>query len=280
MLAAFLVEYPFYLAAGFEKLRNAVAGRRLPLYLVVTGVAPYLVSCWGTAAFSWRGLALLTAILLALALWFVILPKSPATDIAFLGLIAALLLGKAFDRIYIPQYKGVEVAILGHLALIRTSALALMLERRVDTAGYGFWPSRAEWLCGAVHYLYFLPIGFPLGLALGAIQFGQPPQAWRTIATFFGILWVVALSEEFFFRGVLLRWIEQWSGRGWAALLATSLLFGSVHLPFRGFPNWRFAVMAAVAGFFYGRAFRQTGSVRAAMVSHALVVVTWRGLFA
>jgi uncharacterized protein len=279
VLAAILVEYPFYLAAGFRELRERFGGPQLPLWLAITAAIPYLVSCWGTGAFTWGGFVKLLALALALALWYVVLPASWLADVAFLGLIAAVMIGKYFNRIYVPAYPGVEVGILGHLALIRISAMVLLVERRLEPAGFGFWPAAADWREGFAHYLYFLPLGFPLGLALGAIRFGPLPPAWRIVATFFGILWVVALSEELFFRGALQRWIERWTGSAAVALVAASILFGSVHLPFRGFPNWRFAAVAAVAGFFYGRAFRRTGSIRAAMVTHALVVTTWRALF-
>jgi hypothetical protein len=201
VLAAFLVEYPFYLAAGFSGLRERFAGTRLPFWLAVSAVLPYLVSCWGTGAFAWAGLAKLLALVLALALWYVVLPASALTDIGFLGLVAAVMIGKYFNAIYVPAYPGLEVAILGHLALIHTSAMVLLLERRLDPAGFGFWPGRVEWREGFLHYLYFLPLGFPIGLALGAIRFGPMPPAWRIVGTFFGILWVVALSEELFFRG-------------------------------------------------------------------------------
>jgi membrane protease YdiL (CAAX protease family) len=63
-------------------------------------------------------------------------------------------------------------------------------------------------------------------------------------------------------------------------LIVASLLFGSVHLWYRAFPNWRFAVLAALEGVFYGLAFRQARSIRASMVTHALVVTTWRVFFA
>jgi membrane protease YdiL (CAAX protease family) len=53
----------------------------------------------------------------------------------------------------------------------------------------------------------------------------------------------------------------------------------SVHLWFRTFPNWRLAILAAVAGVFYGAAFNRTKSIRASMVTHALVVTTWRVFF-
>jgi membrane protease YdiL (CAAX protease family) len=63
------------------------------------------------------------------------------------------------------------------------------------------------------------------------------------------------------------------------AAIAASIAFGAVHLWFRAFPNWRFALLAAVAGVFYGLAFRRARSIRASMVTHALVVTTWRVFF-
>jgi len=99
------------------------------------------------------------------------------------------------------------------------------------------------------------------------------------LGTFFGILCVVALGEEFFFRGLLQQWFRDWSRSEVVGVVAASLLVGTVHLWFRPFPNWRFAVLAAVAGVFYGLAFRKAASIRASMVTHALVVTTWRVFF-
>ena len=98
------------------------------------------------------------------------------------------------------------------------------------------------------------------------------------VGTFFGMLWVVALSEEFFFRGLLQRWLSEWLRSERGGLVVASVLFGLAHLPFRSFPNWRFALLAAVAGLFYGRAYLKAGGIRAAMVAHALVNTVWRVL--
>jgi membrane protease YdiL (CAAX protease family) len=73
--------------------------------------------------------------------------------------------------------------------------------------------------------------------------------------------------------------LSVWLRSEGAGLVLAAIAFGLVHLPFRSFPNWRFAALAALAGIFYGRAYQQTGSIRAAMVTHALVNTTWRLLF-
>ena len=64
-----------------------------------------------------------------------------------------------------------------------------------------------------------------------------------------------------------------------AGLAVTSVLFGLAHLPFGQFPNWKMALMAAIAGLFYGWAYQRAGSVRAAAVTHALVVASWKVFF-
>lgn len=278
-LAAFLVEYPFYLVPAFPGLRERLAGGRMPGFLVASAALPYLVCCCGAMHFQWGGFVRLVALALALGLWHVVLPAVAVADLAYLALIAAVLLGKYFDPIYRALYPDLDLAILGHLALIQIAAMALMLERRVHETGYGFLPNWQEWRIGALHYLYFLPVGFPLALALKAMHLAPPAPLWKIAGTFLGILWVVALSEEFFFRGVLQPWIEEWTWSQPVALAITSVLFGLVHVGFRGFPNWPWVLVAAALGWFCGRARNQAGNIRAGMVTHALVVTTWRAFF-
>jgi membrane protease YdiL (CAAX protease family) len=276
LLAAFLLEYPFYLAAGVAAARERLRGRALPGILALSALAPYLVYSIGTGTFSWEALARLAVLAAALSWWYALLPARPPVDLAYLALPAMALLFKYFDPIYVDATPDLQAEALGHLALVHICALALLVQRRVADTGFGFLPNRREWRVGFLHFLYFLPVGVPAALALGLIRAGPVAPGWKLAGTFFGILWVVALSEEFFFRGLLQQWLEKWTGRPALALAAVAVLFGIVHLGFRAFPNWRFALLAALAGWFYGRAYRQARSIRASMVTHALVVVTWR----
>jgi len=278
ILAAFLVEYPFYLVAGFASARERLSGPLLPAFLVVSATLPYLAAA-PAIEFHWTALAQLAALALALGLWYRILPVSAVTDLAFLALVAAVYLFKYFDAIYPVLFK-IRLSFLGHLTLIHLCALVLILERRIHETGYGFWPNWRDWRTGALHYLYFLPIGAVLALGLHAVRPGSATPMWLAPGIFFGMLWTVALSEEFLFRGVLQQWLEEWTWNRTAALTLTSLAFGVVHLWFRGFPNWRWALIAGAMGWFCGRARNQAGNIRAGMVTHALVIATWMGFFA
>jgi membrane protease YdiL (CAAX protease family) len=284
VLAAFLLEYSFYLVPGFESAREWLASEatepHLGLILGLTALAPYLAYSLPTHQFHWLALARLAALTITASLWFVILPRSPWFDLLYLLLVAAVILRRFFDVIYTPPLPGLRVEILGQLALIHIAALAIPLERRISPAGFGFLPTRRDWMVGLRYFLLFLPVGFPLAVLLHVIRFSPAEFVWwKAAGTFVGILWVVALSEEFFFRGLLQNWLHEWSGSPMAALLAASALFGLCHLWFRTFPNWRMALLAGIAGCFYGRAFQRAGSIRAGMVTHALVVTVWKTVF-
>jgi membrane protease YdiL (CAAX protease family) len=279
VVAAFLLEYLFYLAAGFETIRDWLADRFGPaprgLLLATSGLIPYLIYSIPTHQFHWMSLARVAALALTISLWYVILPRTPLFDGLFLVLIAAVMLRKFFDPIYTSPLAALRsLAVLGHLMLIHLAILAMLVERRAKVE-FGFIPSRREWEAGIRNFLWFLPAAVPIALLLHVVRPGAFTFVWwKEAGTFLGSLWVVSLSEEFFFRGLLQNWLRDWLHNSTAALVLTSALFGLVHLPFRGFPNWRIVLLTAILGWFCGRAFYQTGSIRASMVTHALVVAT------
>jgi membrane protease YdiL (CAAX protease family) len=284
VLAAFLIEYSFYLVPGFESAREWLASEvpelQLGLILGVTAWLPYLAYSLPTHQFHWLALARLAALTFTVSLWYVVLPRAAWADLLFLALLAVVMLRKFFDPIYTPPLPSLRIEVLGQLTLIHVGALSIQLRRRMLSTGFGFLPSRRDWSTGLRYFLLFLPVGFPIALLVHLVHFGADEFVWwKAAGTFFGILWVVALSEEFVFRGLLQTWMSEWTGHPTIALLTASAIFGLCHLGFRAFPNWRMALIAGVAGCFYGRAFQRAGSIRAGMVTHALVVTVWRTVF-
>ena len=279
MIVAFLITYPFYLAMGMREVRDRYVAPRLTASLLAVGVLPYLACSIGAIEFHWLSLVRVAALALAIALWFRVLPAWPLVDLAFLALIAAAIVAGYFDSIY-PIYRGQRLTTLGHVTLIPMAILTLMIARRMTETGLTFAPTRAEWRIGVRHYLLFLPVGAALGFALHAFT-PHPAAAWWKIAgTFLAFLWVIGLSEEFFFRGVVQQWFEDWTHNRTAALVIVAAIFGAAHLWSRlgGFaiPNWRWALLAGALGWFCGRARNQAGSIGASMVTHALAVTTLR----
>jgi uncharacterized protein len=283
--AAFLIEIPFYLLPAFEAPR-AWLGRqektRAARLLAASAVAPWVICSFATGAAYDMNLLLLLITALGVSFWYVALPAAPVSDALFLVAIAAVYLSKIFDRIYISPIPKLSISVLGHLMLIRTAALAILILRGNVKAEYRFIPSRKEWLTGFRYFIMMLPVIAPAYWALGLVKLrphpnGVPLTVLLGIGTFLLVLWVVALSEEFFFRGLLQQWLEDWTGSRNAALIVASLLFGCAHLGFhRIFPNWRWAIIAAILGIFCGLAWRTSRSVQAAMVTHALIVTVWQ----
>jgi membrane protease YdiL (CAAX protease family) len=287
LLPAFLLEGTLFLGLGLERVRARL--ERLPAWtagilLAAAAVVPYCVAALSTGIFDLRALGTLSALAAILSLWFAILPHRAPTDLLFLALAGVVALSRVVQSQYTHPDPGVPLGVLGQLMWIRTAAFSLLCVRRVQGVGFGFWPEARHWRIGALYYAALLPV---VGLVAWAVKFGAPhlPDAgWRQVTAlavlnFFGVLWVVALGEEFFFRGLLQQWTAAWLGSEWIGVLLTSLLFGAAHLWMRAFPNWQFAALAATAGVFYGLAFRQAGSIRASMVTHALTVTTWRVFF-
>jgi len=286
-LPAFLLEATLFLALGIEGWRKRLERLRpagVAALLVLAAVTPYCAASLAFGSFRWQSLAGIALLSGLVSFWYVVLPQKPAADLLLLALMAAVVLTKVFAILYVRPDDRLPLEALGQAMWIRTGAFALLSVRRVQGVGFGFWPSLREWRIGVVFFLMMLPVVAALAWWIGWGKFHPPEASWVRIPVivvlyFFGGLWVLALGEEFFFRGLLQQWMTGWLRNQWAGLIVTALLFGSVHLWYQSFPNWRFALLASVAGFFYGLAFRQAGSIRASMVTHALTFTTMRVFF-
>jgi membrane protease YdiL (CAAX protease family) len=285
LLAAALVEAALYLATVTESARKRVEryARPLPLWMAASGVAPYLLCTVPLGRFSWAHFAVVAGLAALVSFWYVVAPVWRPTDVLFVCVVAAGLLLKPFNGVYPEPRPQLEMSILGRLMWARLAMMAVLSVAKMPVKGFGPWPTRNEWIAGARNFALFLPLGVAVGWISGFASFRPHPADWRfplvAVGTFAGMLLVVALTEEFFVRGLLQEWATRWFRSETLALIAVAVIFGLVHLPFRGFPNWTFASLAALAGLFYGRAYIEGRGVRAAMVTHALVNTVWRVLF-
>jgi uncharacterized protein len=288
VLPAFLMEAIFFLAVGFEGARQSLLRIRPPVLLsavlLASAVLPYAIATVTAGTFDSHAFLLLLALCAVISFWWTAFPRRISYDIAFLVIVAAVEILRVFGRLYISPAPDLKLEILGHLMWIRLALTILLLQRRLDVGPFGFWPTASEWKTGALAFAIGIIPLCAVGWFFHFANFAPkqlPPLSWAALATgtFFGIFWVVAFSEEIFFRGIILRAILKWRGSQLAAIIISSLLFGSVHLWYHGFPNGRFGLVAALAGVLYAIACLRSGSVRASMVTHALVVTTWKMLF-
>ena len=109
---------------------------------------------------------------------------------------------------------------------------------------------------GLREWLYFLPIAVALGEVTGFIHFHSGvPRVGNVIAGILLTFLLIAIPEELFFRAILQNLLETRIVRT-AALLVAATLFGLSHFNHGAGFNWRYVLLASIAGIFYGRAWQ------------------------
>jgi membrane protease YdiL (CAAX protease family) len=124
-------------------------------------------------------------------------------------------------------------------------------------------------------------IVIPLGIYLDFIQFDLTQAHWKALPLdAISIFLLTAWPEELLFRGLLQNSLSRTFSNEVAGWFAASAIFGLAHITNNGvFPNWRYALLAAIAGIFYGRTWRKTSSIFTAAIVHALVDTIWHLAF-
>jgi uncharacterized protein len=134
---------------------------------------------------------------------------------------------------------------------------------------------------GIVNFVAFAIIAIPLGMSIRFIQLNfSSTKLLEAPAVFAGVFMFTALPEEFLFRGLIQNWIERTTKRANASLALAAFIFGLAHLN-NGppLPNYKYFLMASIAGVFYGHAWRRTGTLMSSSFTHALVDTLWTVFF-
>ncbi|HEY1242054.1 MAG TPA: CPBP family intramembrane glutamic endopeptidase [Bryobacteraceae bacterium] len=134
--------------------------------------------------------------------------------------------------------------------------------------------SRDGWLPLA-GFAISAPVLIVLGVAIGFIPAPHwPVQRAGAMAVAAPVIFAgTALPEEILFRSLIQNLLMQRLGAGWRTLLAASIIFGCAHLDNgpQALPNWRYAIVAAVAGVAYGAVFQRASTVLSSAGLHMLV---------
>ncbi len=288
-LPAFLAEAVFYLGSVFEAPRvwfgKLFSPRTQAALLWLTAILPYVIFALASGTFSRNAFQVIAALAAVLSFWYVLLPRRTAYDVGFLALAAAPMILRVFPRLYLSPDPHLRLGdVLGHLMWIRLGIAALLIFREWNPGSFGLWPRLREWRIGTLWFLIAVIPLCALAMGIGMLRFA-PLQApwWRVagiaIGTFFGVLWVLGLSEELFFRGVIERAFLNTLPSPVLAILLSAVIYGISHAAYRGFPNWREIAVTTVLGIACGIAYASSGSIRAPMVTHAFAVSTLRVLF-
>lgn len=163
---------------------------------------------------------------------------------------------------------------LSKLLFVDTGLLGFLVIRPIGGVGFNLRPQWIDFRVGLREFCFYTPIALLLGFTLGFLHWhGGFPLA-QFAASWIVTLFLVALPEEIFFRGLLLNLLERrWGPR--VAWIASSLIFGLAHFPKRAIFNWRYVILACIAGVFYGRAWLARRRVLTSGVTHATVDAVW-----
>jgi membrane protease YdiL (CAAX protease family) len=119
------------------------------------------------------------------------------------------------------------------------------------------------------------PVLAVVGIAIGFIPMPHAPtaSAGRMASAAGIILAATALPEEILFRSMIQNFLMQRFGSRTRTLLAASLIFGAAHLDNgpQPLPNWRYMILATIAGFAYGKVFQKSSTVLSSSLLHAMV---------
>lgn len=281
---AFFLAVQLSLAAGNlgERLARLAGPQRGVLISVVPFLA-YLIYLAGTNSFAWwrAGLAAaytLAPVVIALAAG----SAKPGAWPDYIALLAIFLPIKLRWLNGLWAYPSPRFGYILTMLLAISVALATFLfVRQFDGVGYHIVWDRDAALVVLLHFGLLAVILIPLGSALHFIRFDPAQANWKSLPfDAASIFLLTAWPEELLFRGLLQNSLSRTLSNQNAAWLAASVIFGLAHITNNGvFPNWRYVILAVIAGMFYGRTWRKTNSIFPAAIVHALVDITWHVAF-
>jgi uncharacterized protein len=261
--------------------------RLLRIFLPAVLVLPYVLTSYVHAIFAWRWFALYAILPVALAALLTYAANSdPDQRGTWQDLLILLVLGLAVDLRWFEGGWPAGLAALGKILLVDAGLYGFVVIRKLQGTGFDFHFRWNDWKSGLRELVFFAPIVIGLGIALGFIQPHWNPLRLSTTLLWLRIFVFVAVPEELFFRA----WVQNLLERRFSlyfdstvarrtALIVASILFGLSHFNKRlaggAHFNWRYVVLATVAGIFYGRAWRENRRVPASAITHACVDTIW-----
>jgi len=243
----------------------------------------YLIYAVGTNTFAFGRAGVIAGLVFApLALALSAKQKQPpGVWQDFLTLAGVWVAVKFLPSHWLWPYPDAKLAYVFTVLLCLNVALAAFLVlRRIPGMGYciGWGKSWGLYVLGSL--IVFAFIAIPLGRAIHFIEFAPRWREWHSLPlTVLGILFFIAWPEELLFRGLLQNLLSRASRNDLAGWWTAAVLFGFSHITNGGFPNWRYVILASIAGIFYGWTWRKTGSIFASALVHAGVDLIWHFLF-
>lgn len=272
------------LGFGFFGARWIARIRELPLIaqiaLPALACIPYLLTTWPIGFYSGNWFLLYIFLPVAVTLLLMLVARlDPEQRGHWLEFAVLVALGLSVDLRWLEGGWPHRLAVMNKLLLLDTGLYAFLAVRGLSGVGFDLRLRRADWKIGLRECVFYLPIAIVLGLSLGFLHWHRHPKyLWLAPFLWIFTFFFVALPEEIFFRGWIQNLLERKIGRT-PSLLISATVFGLAHFNKRTtFFNWRYVLLAAIAGIFYGRAWRKERRIGASGITHATVDTLWGAL--
>jgi len=272
----------FFGFGAAESLRNFLQGTYSRVLFSLLIAAPYAIFALPAHQFRWRIELSFVAICLVISALLESARQQHGTSRGgWQDLVVLAALGLSVDlRFFESAWPYPGMSGIAKLVLVDLALYGYLVIRQLDGVGYNLRPKFADLIIGLREFVFFLPIAVGLGLTLHFLHWhwAIPSAAMLAGGWVFTFLFI-AIPEELFFRGLVQNLLERHLG-GRAGLAITSILFGLSHFNKRlgigaiGF-NWRYVLLATIAGIFYGRAWRAKRRLMASAITHTTVDVVW-----
>jgi membrane protease YdiL (CAAX protease family) len=243
---------------------------------------PYLLYALSTGDFRWAAFAkILALILLPVVLYSSIPVRYPERlnwqdAVAWLWWMVPTVLRLTSGIWRVP----VNLDFMTRLLIVGIASWSWVILRPIPNIGYEPRLNMLILRAIASNVFLFAAIALPLALAVGFVQLNPRWKGvWPFAFDYTTILLFIAILEELFFRGALLRLLGPTLHSTRYARVASSIIFGLSHVLYAPAPNWTYVLLASVAGWFYGRAYEQAQNLTAPIVAHALIDTLWRAWF-
>jgi membrane protease YdiL (CAAX protease family) len=284
-VVAFTLELSMAAAFGLACAPIARMVHRWPLAVRVSipvlFVLPYLIVVCSQRMFHWQWLAVYAGLAVTTA-W--LLGRAAVADPEQRGnwrdALILLALGLAVDLRWFDPAWPAGLQALGKILLVDVGLYGFLAIRQLRGTGFDFHLRWSDCRTGLRELFFFAPIVSVLGLALGFIHpHSNLPALSVATLRWLGIFFFIAVPEELYFRAWVQNLLEPREGRK-AALVIAAALFGLSHFNKRSAHfNWRYVLLATIAGIFYGRAWREQRRVAASAITHACVDWIWSWWF-
>ncbi|HZP00215.1 MAG TPA: type II CAAX endopeptidase family protein [Terriglobia bacterium] len=273
-------------SAFIKELRHRAAQSAWMAFLMPFALLlPYLVYVLGTRTFSLIGLGKLTAYIAVPILLLLPDRLHPKQRMGWRDLVAMLALALPVSAGWLsgiwtwPQ----ELYLFRPFTCVCVGAYAFIVLRNLEGVGYRLVWRRADIAEGVINFVAFAILAIPLGIWLGFLHpHANDFSVGQLGLRFVGIYLTIAIPEEMLFRGLLQNLLVKTitrGPRGLYGLLIASVIFGAAHLDHPPVPNWKYAILATLAGVFYGNAYRTRQRLSAPALTHALVDTAWHFWF-